>query len=93
MGRKFFVPARTLIAVKLLITMYLGRDPISAAPRCIHREFLERWRLDARRGAPVKVFVKGLRVMVVLLFIMVHRPRRQPKFVFLMTYIMVKYDT
>ena len=53
--------------------MYLGLDPISAAPRCIHQEFLQRWRLDAWRGAPVKVFVKGLWVMVVLLlFIMVH---------------------
>ena len=31
---------------------------IPAAPRCIHREFVERWRLTAWQGAPVKEFTK-----------------------------------
>ena len=31
---------------------------ILAAPRCIHREFVEHWRLTAWQGAPVKEFTK-----------------------------------
>ena len=56
----------------------------------VTRTVVVRWRLDARWGAPVKVFVKGLRAMVVFLWC---TPTDSTKVVFLMTYIMVKYDT
>ena len=40
------------VFTQLVVTIIL------AAPRCIHWEFVERWRLTAWQGAPVKEFTK-----------------------------------